>query len=64
MEMSLEQYILNPALKTNAILNASTRELIKKSYQQKFDNIMLRENGKVTYYLYTETDKNIYWAYI
>lgn len=63
MEISLNQYILNPALKTNAILNATTRELIKQSYQAKFDNIMLRENGKVTYYLYTEANKNIYWAY-
>ena len=50
MNMSLNQYILNPALKSNAVLNASTRELIKKSYESKFDNIMLRENGKITYY--------------
>lgn len=64
MQMSLEQYILNPALKSNAILNAATRELIKANYQKKFDNIMLRENGKVTYYLYTEAKKNVYWAYI
>ena len=63
MEMSLEQYILNPALKTNAILNATTRELIKKSYQTKFNNIMLRENGKVTYYLFTQ-GTNVFWAYI
>lgn len=62
--MSLEQYILNPALKSNAILNAATRELIKTNYQHKFDNIMLRENGKVTYYLYMEPQKNVYWAYI
>ena len=60
----MEQYILNPALKSNAVLNAATRELIKKSYQQKFDNIMLRENGKVTYYLFHEPKKQIYWAYI
>ena len=64
MEMSLNQYILNPALKTNAILNASARELIKRNYEHKFDNIMLRENGKVTYYLFTQADRNIYWAYI
>ena len=63
MEISLNQYILNPALKSNAILNANTRELIKQSYQSKFDNIMLRENGKVTYYLYTDNNKGVYWAY-
>lgn len=62
--MSLNQYILNPALKSNAVLNASARELIKRSYEQKFDNIMLRENGKVTYYLFTEKEKTVYWAYI
>lgn len=64
MEMSLNQYILNPALKTNALLNASTRELIKASYEKKFDQVMVKENGKVQYYLFTEADKNVYWAYI
>ena len=63
MEMSLNQYILNPALKSNAVLNAATRELIKRNYEQKFDNIMLRENGKVTYYLFTDKGTN-YWVYI
>lgn len=62
MEMTLDQYILNPALKTNAILNAMTREMIKKTYQSKFDNIMVRENGKITYHLFYG-DNGIYWAY-
>lgn len=64
MDMSMNQYILNPAMKSNAVLNATARELIKKNYQQKFDNLMLRENGKVDYYLFTETEKNIYWVYM
>jgi len=64
MEMSLSQYVLNPALKTNAILNASAREIIKRLYESKFDNILLREGGKITYYLFSQADKNIYWAYI
>lgn len=64
MDMSMNQYILNPAMKSNAVLNATARELIKKNYQHKFDNLMLRENGKVDYYLFLEAEKNIYWVYL
>ena len=61
MEMTLEQYILNPMGKNNAVLNASTREIMRKTYTSKFDNILLREHGKIEYYLYEDSKNNAYW---
>ena len=61
--MTMEQYILNPMGKNNAVLNAPTRETIKRSYSAKFDNILLRERGIITYKFYKD-NKNQYWAYI
>lgn len=63
MEMTLEQYILNPMGKNNAVLNASTREIMRKTYSSKFDNILLREHGKIEYYLYEDSKNNAYWMY-
>lgn len=64
MDMTLEQYILNPMGKNNAVLNASTREIMRKDYMRRFDNLMLRENGKIEYYLYKDAKSNTYWAHI
>lgn len=63
MEMTLNEYILNPMLKNNAILNATAREAIRIQYTSKWDNILLRENGKINYYLYTDSN-NRYWVHI
>ena len=62
--MTLEQYILNPMGKNNAVLNGATRELMRKQYMHKFDNLMLRENGKMDYYCYKDAKKNEYWILI
>lgn len=64
MDMTFEQYILNPMGKNNAVLNASTREIIRAEYIRKFDNILLRESGRIEYYLYTDSKSNTYWAHI
>lgn len=64
MDMTLEQYMINPMGKNNAVLNASAREIIRKTYSHKFDNILLRENGKIEYYLYIDNISNTYWAHI
>lgn len=64
MNMTLEQYILNPMGKDNAVLNARTREIMSMDYQKRFDNIMLRENGKIEYHLFKQPKSNVYWAYI
>ena len=62
MQMTLEKYILNPMLKQNAILNAATREVMRHQYENKFNLILLRENGKIKYNLYYYERDNSYWA--
>lgn len=61
--MTLEEYILNPMGKSNAVLNAAARESIRQMYKIKFDNILLRENGRIEYQLYEDSKKNTYWIY-
>lgn len=56
MSMTFDQYITNPLGKNNAVLSAITREGIRKNYSERFDNILLRENGKINYYLYKTKD--------
>lgn len=64
MDMTLEQYILNPMGKSNAVLNATAREAIRSNYIKKFDAILLRENGKINYTFYYDSKKNEYWAHV
>lgn len=64
MEMTFEQYINNPMGKNNAVLNANAREIMRKNYSAKFDNILLREHGKIEYYLYNDSKRNTYWVHI
>lgn len=64
LEMSLDEYILNPMGKHNAVLNGAMRELMRKTYMKKFDNLMIREHGKMDYNLYIDNAKNEYWAHI
>lgn len=62
--MTFEQYILNPMGKNNAVMSAAVRELTRKSYIAKFDNILLRENGRIQYFAYKDSKSNTYWLYI
>ena len=62
--MTLEQYILNPMGKNNAVLSALARETLRKTYMHKFDNILLRENGVIKYYLYKDEKNNTYWVHV
>ena len=50
--------------KNNAVLNAASRELMRKTYTKKFDNIMLRERGNIKADFFHDKKNNIYWAYI
>ena len=51
MKMTFEQYITNPMGKNNAILSNMVKEAIRADYTRKFNNILLRENGKINYFL-------------
>ena len=62
--MTLEEYIANPMGKNNATFTPLMRESVKKSYKAKFDNVMLRENGKIGYYLYKDNKNNAYYIHL
>lgn len=63
MSTTLEQYISNPT-GNKAIFPAFTREAIRNNYTARFNNLLLRENGKIDYWLYRDSKSNIYWIHI
>ena len=62
--MTFEQYIINPMGKNNSVLNSTAREAMRNVYTNKFHNVLLKENGKIDYFLYKDTKHNIYYAHI
>lgn len=64
MNMTLEQYITNPMGKNNAVLSAITRESIRKDYSNRFNNVLLRENGKIDYFIYKNSKNNTYYVHV
>lgn len=58
--MTFDQYIQNPMGVKNAVI--SNREMYRAMYTEKLNKILVRESGKVTYFLYKGTKK--YYAYI
>ena len=64
MAMTLEQYITNPMGKNNAVLSAIVRESIRKDYSYRFDNVLLRENGKIDHYIYKDSKHNSYYVHV
>ena len=62
--MTFEQYISNPMGKNNAVLSASVRESIRKDYTERFNRLLLRENGKIDYTLYRNDSTNVYYIHI
>ena len=61
--MTFEQYIVNPMGRSNAVLNATARESIRKDYLKRYDQLLVREKGKIDYKLYYDEKKNIYVAH-
>lgn len=58
MDITLEQYINNPQLKSNAVLNATAREAIRANYKERFDALMVREKGIINYRAYYDAKRN------
>lgn len=52
--MSFDKYIDNPSGGASVITN---RNMYKKMYKDKFDAVLVRENGSVKYELYVDKDK-------
>lgn len=50
MEMRFSDYINNPMGKDNAVI--SNREMYKQFYTNKYNALILRENGSIEYHLY------------
>ena len=63
MNITFEQYIINPQIKSNAVLNAKARETIRGDYTKRYNAIMVRERGKVNYILYKDEKNNKYYAH-
>jgi hypothetical protein len=63
MQMTFEDYINNPMGKSSAVMTVAHREIMKGQYKVKFDNILLREKGKLDYRLFKDSKNNTYWIY-
>lgn len=64
MGMTLEQYITNPMGKNNAVMSALVREAIRKDYSDRFNNVLLRENGNIGHYIYKDSKNNAYYVHV
>ena len=64
MQMTFEDYINNPMGKGSAVMSAAHREVMRMQYKKKFDNILLREKGKLDYRLFKDSKSNTYWVYV
>jgi len=53
--MRFDDYISNPMGRKNAVM--SNREMYRNMYAEKLDKILIRENGKIDYTLYTDKDR-------
>ena len=62
--MTFEEYILNPMQKQGRVFNAAMREAMRTTYTNKFNNILLREAGKIDYYKFRDKKNNIYFILI
>ena len=50
--------------KNNAVMNAAARESQRTIYKRKFDNILLREGGRIEYHVYKDKRGEAYWIHI
>lgn len=60
MKITFKDYINNPMGVKNSVF--SNREMYRNLYKDKLDKLLVRESGKINYYLYT--NKDIYIAHI
>lgn len=62
--MTLEEYIINPMGKSNAVFNSVAREAIAANYRQKFEQIMMREHGIIKYQIYRDMKNNEFYIHL
>lgn len=61
--MTLDDYVANPMGKSNAVMSAVARESQKSSYRERFNILLVRENGEIQYQLYNGKG-DIYWIHL
>lgn len=62
IEMTFDEYIQNPMGRSNAVI--SNREMYRNMYTMKLDVIMVREMGKIDWFLYKDQKRDAYYAHI
>ena len=58
--MTFKDYILNPIADSGAVIGATTREFMRTSYTKRFNDVLMRENGKLDYTMYHSKKENAY----
>lgn len=58
MKTSFGEYIVNPMGNKNSVW--THRQMYEKMYTEKLDKILLREAGKIKYFLYFSKNENVY----
>ena len=61
MKITFNQYIANPMGAGNSVM--SNRAMYETMYKKKLDALWMRENGKIDYFLFKDSDKR-YFVYI
>ena len=64
MKITLDQYILNPMGRRNAVMNAVAREAIASDYLKRYARVMMREHSIMKHTLYKDERHNRYIAHI
>lgn len=64
MNITIDQYILNPLLQKGRVLSALMRETVRRDYTDRFNKINLRENNQWNYTQYYDEKNNQYYIHI
>lgn len=63
MKITLREYINNP-LGKGPTINASVRESVRRDYTERWNTLMVRENGRVIHEFYYDKKHNVYYCHI
>ena len=63
MKITLREYINNP-LGKGPTINASVKESVRRDYTERWNALMVRENGRVIHEFYYDKKHNVYYCHI
>lgn len=61
--MTLREYINNP-LGKGPTINASVRESVRRDYTERWNALLVRENGRIIHEFYYDKKHNVYYCHI